>query len=157
MMVSKSLNLCHFNICCSISLFFYHYTLNFCIQLVYSSISSSFQKWNLLPHSKGLLFHIKMVRLSFFLTAVERRISMSKYIPGNQKHLSLEDRIYIENELNKGETFKNIARFLCKDPTTISKEVRAHRLSDWYHKGTFYNAHNFCIHRFQSRYKHDKT
>ena len=24
---------------------------------------------------------------------------MSKYIPGNQKHLSLEDRIYIENEL----------------------------------------------------------
>ena len=61
---------------------------------------------------------------------------MSKYIPGNQKHLSLEDRIYIENELNKGETFKNIARFLCKDPTTISKEVRAHRLSDWYHKGT---------------------
>lgn len=76
---------------------------------------------------------------------------MSKYIPGNQKHLSLEDRIYIENELNKGETFKNIARFLCKDPTTISKEVRAHRLSDWYHKGTFYNAHNFCIHRFHCR------
>ena len=28
---------------------------------------------------------------------------MSKYIPGNQKHLSLEDRIYIENELNKGD------------------------------------------------------
>lgn len=78
--------------------------------------------WNLLPHSKGLLFHIKMVRLSFFLTAVERRISMSKYIPGNQKHLSLEDRIYIENELNKGETFKNIARFLCKDPTTFPKK-----------------------------------
>lgn len=65
---------------------------------------------------------------------------MSKYIPGNQKHLSLEDRIYIENELNKGTSFKDIARFLCKDPTTISKEVKAHRLSDWYHKGTFYNA-----------------
>ena len=65
---------------------------------------------------------------------------MSKYIPGNQKHLTLEDRIYIENELNKGTSFKDISRFLCKDPTTISKEVRAHRLSDWYHKGTFYNA-----------------
>ena len=25
---------------------------------------------------------------------------MSKYIPGNQKHLTLNDRIYIENELN---------------------------------------------------------
>ena len=49
---------------------------------------------------------------------------MSKYIPGNQKHLTLEDRIYIENELNKGTSFKDIARFLCKDPTTISKEVR---------------------------------
>ena len=77
---------------------------------------------------------------------------MSKYIPGNQKHLTLENRIYIENELNKGTSFQDIARFLCKDPTTISKEVRAHRLSDWYHKGTLPNmikiplsARNFTI------------
>ena len=49
---------------------------------------------------------------------------MSKYIPGNQKHLTLEDRIYIENELNRGTTFKDIAKFLCKGPTTISKEVK---------------------------------
>ena len=76
---------------------------------------------------------------------------MSKYIPGNQKHLTLEDRIYIENELNRGTTFKDIAKFLCKDPTTISKEVKAHRLSDWYHKGSFYNAKNFCIHRYHCK------
>lgn len=76
---------------------------------------------------------------------------MSRYIPGNQKHLTLEDRIYIENELNKGSSFKDIAKFLCKDPTTISKEVKAHRLSDWYHKGTFYNAKNFCIHRYHCK------
>ncbi len=76
---------------------------------------------------------------------------MSKYIPGNQKHLTLEDRIYIENELNKGTSFKDVARFLCKDPTTISKEVKAHRLSDWYHKGTFYNAKNFCVHRYHCK------
>ena len=76
---------------------------------------------------------------------------MSKYIPGNQKHLSLEDRLYIENELNKGSSFKDIAKFLCKDPTTISKEVKAHRVSDWYHKGTFYNAKNFCIHRYHCK------
>ena len=56
---------------------------------------------------------------------------MSKYIPGNQKHLTLNDRIYIENELSKGATFKDIAAFLCKDPTTISKEVKSRRLSDW--------------------------
>lgn len=67
---------------------------------------------------------------------------MSKYIPGNQKHLSLDDRKYIEKSLNQGLSFKETAKYLCKDPTTISKEVRAHRLSDWYHKGTFYNAHN---------------
>ena len=48
---------------------------------------------------------------------------MSKYIPGNQKHLTLNDRIYIENELSKGATFKDIAAFLCKDPTTISKRL----------------------------------
>ena len=76
---------------------------------------------------------------------------MSQYIPGNQKHLTLNDRKYIENELNKGTTFKDIARYLCKDPTTISKEVKAHRLSDWYHKGTFYNAKNFCIHRYHCK------
>lgn len=73
---------------------------------------------------------------------------MSRDIPGNQKHLTLDDRKYIERSLNQGCTFKDIARYLCKDPTTISKEVRNHRLSDWYHKGTFYNAHNFCIHRY---------
>ena len=55
---------------------------------------------------------------------------MSKYIPGNQKSPTVENRIYIENELNRGTSFKNIAKFLCKDPTTISKEVRTHRLSD---------------------------
>lgn len=76
---------------------------------------------------------------------------MSKYIPGNQKHLTLNDRIYIENELAKGTSFKDIAAFLCKDPTTISKEVRAHRISDWYHKGTFYNSKNFCIHRYHCK------
>lgn len=76
---------------------------------------------------------------------------MSKYIPGNQKHLSLEDRKYIECSLNNGSSFKDIARFLCKDPTTISKEVKLHRVSDWYHKGSFLNAHNFCIHRYHCR------
>lgn len=78
---------------------------------------------------------------------------MSKYIPGNQKHLTLEDRIYIENELNKSSSFKDITRFLCKDPTTISKEVKAHHLSDWYHKGTFYNAKNFCVRRYHCKKK----
>lgn len=76
---------------------------------------------------------------------------MSKYIPGNQKHLTIEDRIYIQNELDKGTSFKDIARFLCKDPPTISKEVKARRSSDWFHKGTFLNAKNFCTKRFRCK------
>ena len=79
---------------------------------------------------------------------------MSKYIPGNHKHLTAEDRLYIEKSLDNGTSFKDIARYLCKDPSTISKEVRAHRLSDYYAgKGFFYNAHNFCIHRFHCQKK----
>ena len=66
---------------------------------------------------------------------------MSKYIPGNHKHLTVEDRLYIENGLNAGISFKDIARYLCKDPSTISKEVRKHRLSEYHAgKGFFYNA-----------------
>lgn len=80
-----------------------------------------------------------------------KRFSMSKYIPDNQKHLSLDDRKYIKRSLDQGLSFKEIAKYLCKDPATISKEIRAHRLSDWYHKDTFYNAHNFCIHRYRCR------
>lgn len=58
---------------------------------------------------------------------------MTKLIPGNQKHLSLDDRLYIEHQLDLGTSFKDIARFLCKDPTTISREVKKRRYSDWSH------------------------
>lgn len=92
-----------------------------------------------------------MLRLPLHQTAVDGGNIMSKFIPGNQKHLTLEDCIFIQNELNKGTTFKDIARFLCKDPTTISKEVKARRISDWYHKGSFVNKKNFCVHRYHCR------
>ena len=75
---------------------------------------------------------------------------MSKLIPGNQKHLSLEDRLYIEHSIRDGVSFKDIARYLCKDPSTILKEVRKYRLSDYLPtKGFFYNEHNHCVHRFK--------
>lgn len=74
---------------------------------------------------------------------------MSKLIPGNQKHLSLDDRIFIEESLNHEKKFKDIAKYLCKDPSTISKEVRKYRLSDFLSKkGFFSNEHNHCVHRF---------
>jgi len=42
----------------------------------------------------------------------------------DHKHLSFSDRIYIEQSLYDNLSFKEIARFLGKDPTTISKEIR---------------------------------
>ncbi len=44
----------------------------------------------------------------------------------DQKHLSLSDRTYIEQELLQLSTFKSIAAVLHKNPSTISKEVRLH-------------------------------
>lgn len=38
---------------------------------------------------------------------------MSKYIPDNQKHLTLEDCKHIEKSLNAGFSFKDIARYFC--------------------------------------------
>lgn len=45
----------------------------------------------------------------------------------NQKHLTLSDRIIIEQSLNAGKTFSSIASLIGKDPTTISKEIKKHR------------------------------
>ena len=73
---------------------------------------------------------------------------MSKIIPGNGKHLTLDDRLFIEQSLNEGQSFKEIAKYLCKDPTTISKEVKLHRSLNTWNRGSFTNPYNFCVHRF---------
>ncbi len=43
-------------------------------------------------------------------------------------HLTLSDRIYIEQALERRMKFKEIAVFIGKDPTTVSKEIRRHRV-----------------------------
>ena len=45
---------------------------------------------------------------------------------GDQKHLTLSDRIQIEKGLNGSLSFAEIGRQIHKDPTTVSKEVRRH-------------------------------
>ena len=42
------------------------------------------------------------------------------------KHLTLDDRIEIQECLSKGLCFKAIARRIDKDPTTVSREVKLH-------------------------------
>ena len=45
------------------------------------------------------------------------------------KHLTLEERMTILNELIKGTKLSDISNKISKDPTTISKEVKLHRYS----------------------------
>lgn len=65
---------------------------------------------------------------------------MSKSIH-TQKHMTLSDRIFIEQALANHESFKDIAAVLKKDPSTISKEIRKHRL---FKEGSHYNLKNNC-------------
>lgn len=51
-----------------------------------------------------------------------------RYLMSDNKHLTLDERNIIEQELAKNTSFKEIANLLSKDPTTISKEVRKHRV-----------------------------
>lgn len=42
----------------------------------------------------------------------------------NQKHLTLSDRTFIEQEVFQKSSFTSIAKNLKKDPTTIAKEIK---------------------------------
>ena len=57
------------------------------------------------------------------------------------KHMTLDDRIEIQECLNKGMTFKAIAKRICKDPTTISKEVKLHSRT---HTNSFVKTDECC-------------
>lgn len=61
-----------------------------------------------------------------------------------QKHMTIDDRIIISNELSKKTSFKEIALILNKDATTISKEVRKHRC--FTKTGGHAKGFNDCLH-----------
>lgn len=52
---------------------------------------------------------------------------MCKSIPGNQKHMTMDDRITIEKGLDSVQSLRSIAAQLGKDPSTIAKEIKKHR------------------------------
>ena len=66
-----------------------------------------------------------------------------------QKHLTLDSRIIIETKLNEGESFKAISRFLNKDCTTISKEVKNH--ISFKKSGAYGKSFNDCRLAFQRK------
>lgn len=75
------------------------------------------------------------------MTLVRRKdLKMKKT---NHKHLSLSDRIFIETSLNQNLTFAEIGKAIGKDATTISKEIRKHRIMN---EGWIYGDEIPCSH-----------
>ena len=57
------------------------------------------------------------------------------------KHLTLDDRIEIQECLAKGMTFKAIANRIGKNQTTVSREVKAHAQS---HSNGYTRTEEYC-------------
>lgn len=67
---------------------------------------------------------------------------MSETIHNKQKHLTQENRVSIETGLNAGLSMCAIAQEVGKDPSTISKEVKKHRIFP--PRNTFNEHFNQC-------------
>ena len=61
------------------------------------------------------------------------------------KHLTEDDRYQIDHGLKKGLSFKAISKNIGKDPSTISKEVRAHTVYE--KRGSYGKRFNNCANR----------
>lgn len=59
-------------------------------------------------------------------------------------HLVLEERIFIEKCLDQDMSMKDIAKPLCKDPSTISKEIKKHRTFHPYNDLVIKDSANRC-------------
>ena len=53
---------------------------------------------------------------------------MSKKIQTNQKHMNQDNRVVIEKGLDASKPLSSIAQEIGKDPTTIAKEIKKHRI-----------------------------
>ena len=89
-----------------------------------------------------VLFKIMLQCIQILYLGMQGGIIMKNI---NQKHLTLEDRNYIEQALNQDMTFKEIGKFLSKDPTTIAKEIKKHRIMK--EPNSFVGYVNVCIKR----------
>ena len=67
---------------------------------------------------------------------------MAKKIQTNQKHMTQDDRVTIEKCLDAKTTLCHIAQELGKDPTTIAKEIKKHRIFQQHN--TFNDKPNRC-------------
>ncbi len=71
----------------------------------------------------------------------------TEHIPN--KHLTYEERNFIEIGLNSGRNFTEIAKDLNKDRRTISREIQKHRFRK--NPGSFNNSKNLCKNRHECK------
>ena len=76
-------------------------------------------------------------------------MSVQKYY----KHLSLDDGITIQVELSKGTSKRKIALLLLKDPSTICKEVKSHKILSRNLTASRQSGVPDCIHRDECNVK----
>lgn len=65
----------------------------------------------------------------------------------NYKHLSLEERVLIEDRLNFQKSIRSIAKELGKSPSTILREIRNHSV-------TINEEFTDCLNRKDCNYRH---
>ena len=74
----------------------------------------------------------------------QKEVLMCRQITGNQKHMTMDDRIVIEKGLEQKFSLRSIAAQVGKDPTTISKEIKKHRSFQEHNR--FNEPKNKCAH-----------
>ena len=93
------------------------------------------------------------ISVAFYSTNIPYVILML-LCPGNNKggtdmatnkHLTLNERIIIETMLNEKSSFREIAKALEKNPSSISREIRHHLL--FQRIGGHYLNYNACVNR----------
>lgn len=66
-------------------------------------------------------------------------------------HLTLNERSFIQDSLNHSKSFREIGGELKKAPSTISREVRNHIITE--RSGSYGNCFNECVYRYECREK----
>ena len=99
--------------------------------------SSSSFKWMGCIYS----YKVSILRAIIHIRFLRHLAKEDKNMPGKNKHLTYDERVYIQHTLNK-LSLKDIGKKLGKDCTSISREVRRHTIT--VHTGPWGKEYNDC-------------
>jgi len=95
-------------------------------------------------NASGLVFSFPPFSLIMYLGSKQAAVFRKGYVM-NYKHLSEDERYKIQYGLDAKKSFKQIARELGRDCSTVSKEIRVRRV--FKQTGAFGNPFNDCVYR----------